>query len=305
MERAMGIAAPRAERRVGTRLGAVFGLLTVAIVAIVGLVIWASRPDATDMTVATGAGASYVREQEGSKDLVRLNDGAFDFDIHEHTPGRRLVFVVPDGEIEDIGTKFHVVVRGGHTEEISVSEGEVEFRRTASPPMRLIAHMTYRRLPDEPVASDVASSQTTMTTPPVATSSTATAPNPAPPVPVTESTPATSPHVVAATPRSTGAHGPRPRQPSSSAPGATPKATQNQSSIGAITAPMAGSSEPAPPMQTGMAAEDVAYMEVVRMLRTGNAPGAREAARRWLLQYPSGLRRSEMETVAAGTPNRE
>jgi hypothetical protein len=270
-----GGAGPRAARKLTPRIH--FAAAIVAFAA--ALVFWFTRTSPTDMTVTAVAGASYSRTQEGARDVVRLHEGAFDFDIHSHDGKRPLLFVVPDGEIEDIGTRFHVVVRGEHTEEIAVTEGEIEFRRVGAPPMRLVAGMTYRRLADEAIKTALA---------------------PAP----REPSPAAPPHADVTPPASPGATPPHASTVVSPSPSVATRPTVAPSHTPTPTGATSGPTPAGPqtsPIKTGLAAEDIAYMEVVRLLRSGRDDEAHDAARRWLLQYPSGLRRAEVARIAAGT----
>jgi ferric-dicitrate binding protein FerR (iron transport regulator) len=109
-------------------------VLTLTLAALGAVFLW-PRSNATEVTLVAAPGAQYERETNGAKDVVRLTDGEFDFDVRAHASGKRLLVVVPDGEIEDIGTRFRVVVKDGATSEIAVSEGEVEFRREGVPPL--------------------------------------------------------------------------------------------------------------------------------------------------------------------------
>lgn len=260
-------AASRERRRIRPRLYVYFAGLVVAAAALVVFIWSTTRSSTSDLTVTTAAGARYSRERDGTRDVVRLSEGEFDFDVHSHADGRGLVFLVPDGEIEDIGTSFHVVVREGHTEVISVTEGEVEFRKQGAAPMRLVAGMTYRRLSDEAAKLAEGSARTA-----------AVVPSPLDVAPAVTSTPnaiESKPHGEALKPIAAHREGVPP----------TPSSAPTSSAA----------------LETGLAAEDIAYMEVIRMLRSGKTSEAREGARRWLSQYPTGLRRAEMESVVAGT----
>ena len=59
----------------------------------------------------------------------------------------RLSVQTPDGEIEDLGTVFHVRVEGSYTTHISVSEGAVRFRRAGHPDVILTAGQVFERTP--------------------------------------------------------------------------------------------------------------------------------------------------------------
>ena len=50
-------------------------------------------------------------------------------------------------------------------------------------------------------------------------------------------------------------------------------------------------------------AEDLAYLEVVKLARDGKATEARSQARKYLLSFPNGFRRVEMLDIATGHPD--
>jgi ferric-dicitrate binding protein FerR (iron transport regulator) len=159
-------------RRNHGRLAALSALVAV-LASIIGLVVWLAAPAApatTNVVVTAASGAQFSRENSGSHQIVRLTDGEFDFDVQEHPGGLRLLVMVPDGEIEDIGTRFRVVVKNGVTTEVSVSDGEVELRKHGAAPLRLIAGMTYRPAAPEAPASAIAPNPEPIAVPSVAAS---------------------------------------------------------------------------------------------------------------------------------------
>lgn len=288
------------------------------------IMLWISR--ASDaMTLTPSAGARFSTEDREGLRVVKIDDGSFAFDVRRHEDGRRLLVVVPDGEIEDIGTRFTVVVHHGVTTEIGVSEGEVEFRRKGAAAVRLIAGMTYRPWSPEADASAAATASsapklavasssepaTTATTGVVAPSAaapSASAPKPEPVAAAPSAAPrdVTAPRAAAATARDDGVHATR-RLPRSAATDpslqlpthATPARTGAAPSEDPAAAPSAGPIQHGP-TQHGPTPEDAAYMRVVRLLRSGSTDEARAAARAYLDNFPDGLRRREVEAVAAG-----
>lgn len=236
--------------------------VVTVILAVFGAVSLWPRSNVADVTVTAGPGARFMREAVGQNDVVRLTDGEFEFDVRTHASGRRLFVIVPDGEIEDIGTRFRVVVDDGVTTEITVSEGEVEFRRAGAAPLRLIAGMSYRPVTEQ-VASASASATPVVEAPTVATSTPAQRPSAPPPA---------QSHARMATPT----HG-----------------------VGSAIATSTAELSTAP---GGATAEDLAYMRVIRAMRAGETEQARALARQYLNDFPHGLRRAEMTSLGSSPP---
>ncbi len=291
MERAAGKVVPAPKRTFKPWVFAALGAVLVAFGVVIGLGVLgrgaapaSSGPTAAEVTVTTGPGASYSREEDGAKEIIKLTDGSFDFDVRAHREGRRLVVVIPEGEIEDIGTRFRVVVRDGRTEEVSVQEGEVELRRNGVAPVRLIAGMSYR-----PLATEAAKASAEPKEP----KELGQPPTPAP-ANVADARPSAPDGRGAPKVTSPIEQGPAPAVP----PTAPPKIA---AAVRSAAAPKgAAASHPATPRgpAVGPTGEDVAYMNVISLLRAQRKAEAREAARRWLAAYPQGLRRPEMERVA-------
>lgn len=82
------------------------------------------------------AGARWRIDSDPNQDRVELSEGVATFDVHPH-PGRRVIIVLPDGQLEDLGTTFEVAVNAGHTERIAVSRGRVLVRFGARPEFSL------------------------------------------------------------------------------------------------------------------------------------------------------------------------
>lgn len=145
----------RAQR--GERAAIVFSLVAAAVV---GLAVWKQhRPSepalvSTTTTVETvdEGGARWTQSTSAGVDWIDLTDGTLRLRV-QHTPGSHRVHVrVPDGEIEDIGTTFHVVVRRGRTERVGVDEGRVTIRLANMAPITISSGATWER-PEEPVAA--------------------------------------------------------------------------------------------------------------------------------------------------------
>lgn len=95
------------------------------------------RPTALD--VAPADGARWTRRDTETHHRIDLSEGTLELTVTRSAGRRPVVVQVPDGEIEDLGTRFRVVVHDAKTESIVVNEGSVVFRRPALPDVRLSA----------------------------------------------------------------------------------------------------------------------------------------------------------------------
>ncbi|MEO6603814.1 MAG: FecR family protein [Polyangiaceae bacterium] len=88
--------------------------------------------------VRAQAGARWVVQNRVGLEQVQVSDGEVSFKVHSH-PDRRVLVLLPDGEIEDLGTTFEVAVHDQHTSHIAVSEGRVTVRLSNQPEFILAA----------------------------------------------------------------------------------------------------------------------------------------------------------------------
>src|SRR5262249_3296732 len=87
-----------------------------------------AEPPADSYAVITpSAGTRWDRHPREGVDQIDLLDGTLSLVVHRSPSDPRLVIRVPDGEIEDMGTEFYVVVRESRTQEIAVQSGSVIF----------------------------------------------------------------------------------------------------------------------------------------------------------------------------------
>lgn len=149
LERADAELAGRA-RRSGLRSWRVRALLACVAVIAIGVVVgpsvesWRKSAKTTVDAVAVGR-ASWTHEREGQVERIELSDGALQLRVRRAPGGRRVVVTVPDGEIEDRGTTFHVVVEHARTIQIGVDEGAVTVRLRDEPPFTLLSGATWER----------------------------------------------------------------------------------------------------------------------------------------------------------------
>ena len=224
--------------------------------AVLALVVWRARGTAETRVIASDeGGARWSIHQDDATEHVDLLDGSLAIRVRRPSGGRRVVVRVPDGEIEDIGTVFHVTVAEGRTSRVHVDEGRVLVRIGATAPRLLLAGQTWERKEE----------------------TTAAAPSAAEPAPVVaapsaRATPATSASV----------RHPTPSALPSTVAAATPR-----------TSPATSSSSPTSAL--GDVEEDHSYVQVVRLLREGRDAEAKAAARDYLRRFPHGFRREEMD----------
>jgi hypothetical protein len=109
--------------------------------------------DETRVEVISADGARFTRTTDAEVDRFALTDGTLRLRVQRPAGGRRVLVVVPDGEIEDVGTAFEVAVADRRTERVSVHEGRVVIRLTDRAPVTVDAGKAWRRRPARANAS--------------------------------------------------------------------------------------------------------------------------------------------------------
>lgn len=84
-----------------------------------------SRPGGEPFEIVAQSQATFATSHDGAVNRIVLTEGTLVVRVRSHPTGTRVVVAVPDGEIEDVGTVFRVVVSGGKTVEVEVMEGRV------------------------------------------------------------------------------------------------------------------------------------------------------------------------------------
>lgn len=220
----------------------------------------AGAPKQTAIRVENEGRANFERSTEGDIERVTLLDGTARFSVaHEGVGPHKLVVKVPDGEVEDIGTTFHVTVREGHTVRVAVDEGRVVVHTTKSG-----AH------------GRIVSAGEVWDAEPEETAKSAPGPSAAPSPSAAPATGSTTADIVS-----------HQRPKTSPLPAAK---TEPASAPNKAPAPAA--------MPSSSAGEDAAYLTVIHLLREGRRDEAKAAARKYVVLYPGGLRRKEMDVVA-------
>jgi len=124
------------------RRGMVLGLALASVAAL--LVVWVmlrpKRPPAQTSPIASivaSPGARWERHWTRGLEQLALADGMLTLSVKRSASDPRVSVRVPDGDIDDVGTSFAVMVQAGQTREIIVHEGAVVFRRQGKPALLL------------------------------------------------------------------------------------------------------------------------------------------------------------------------
>jgi anti-sigma factor RsiW len=257
---------------------------------------------------ADGA-ASWSRRSDGAVETLLLEQGALSILVDHALDHRRLLVVLPDGELEDIGTRFTVSADAGRTTRVRVESGSVVLRIRGQAPRSLSAGDTWD--PSQLTSAAPCASCEPVRVPGSA-STAPTLPSTAPTLPSTPSTlPSTAPTLPSTPPAPPSGHAQRaPTAAASSAPTASPAASAAAANpsldFRAAMAALDGG-------ENGTAAarfarflsthpldarcEDAAYLRVIALQRTGDADAMKEAAAHYLRDYPKGFRRAEVAAL--------
>ncbi len=132
----------------------------------------ASTPKAVPATLIDArdeGGARWSQETEGDTEYVELSEGTLRLKVERKPGGKRVVVRAPDGEIEDLGTVFRVVVNQGRTQRVGVEEGRVTIRLANKAPITISAGQTWERPDDSqvPASSMVVTSSRSPAVPPI------------------------------------------------------------------------------------------------------------------------------------------
>lgn len=261
-------------------------LAVVSVLGALAFVLWPTRAATPLPAVATSpepvlvradSSARWSKRLENQVETIVLESGALSIRVDHAVSQRRLLVILPDGELEDIGTTFSVSAAAGHTTSVTVQDGSVVLRLRGKPPLVL-------------GAGDVWS-------PPPAPASA-----PVPSAPLASSAPAAG-HGRAALPSASTAPA-APAAPAASLP--TPRVDPSAEFRAAMSAFNGGDNPRAAMLFAAFLtqhprdshAEDAAYLRILALQRTGNSVATRQAARDYLARYPRGFRHAEAEALA-------
>jgi TolA-binding protein len=260
---------PARHRGPAWRLGLALLAVLTFLAAFVGLGRLAPRELEVTSTrdpveVRPGEAARWSRSAELRRERIVLAQGTLSIRVDRAVSQRSVLVVLPDGELEDIGTTFSVTVDAGRTTRVRVDEGSVVLRLNGQAPRTVGAGDAWAANP-EPA--------------PAAASSSA----------------ASQPALTAAPARPSAARS----APLASAAAVDPSADFRD----ALSALHAGrAAEAAGRFASFLArhprdtrAEDAAYLRFLALQRSGDANAARAAARDYVRRFPRGFRRTEVE----------
>jgi TolA-binding protein len=217
--------------------------------------------------VQAASTTKWSRQTDNQRETVRLESGTLSIRVDHALSPRHLVVLLPDGELEDIGTTFSVSAAAAHTTQVSVRDGTVILRLHGA------AALTLR-------AGDAWS--------------------PALPAPAAPA-PASTPDVRGPKPPRSA-----PPAPATSAPAPAPIADASADFRSAMSALTSGDDARASTLFGAFLAqhphdsrtEDATYLRVLALQRSGNTTGMKQAARGYLARYPHGFRAAEVEPLA-------
>jgi len=227
------------------------------------------------------AGTIWSRQVDGDAERIFLERGALAIHVAHATSRRgRLVVVLPDGEIEDIGTTFTVRAADGHTKQVAVQEGSVLLRVRGSAPVALSAGQTWAA--ERTWASNARS---TIRPEPIA---------PAAAAPKTKHEPQQA-YMEKAPPRRVRA----PLEPDEPAQSREFRAAVRLLERGEdCEAASRFSKYVVASYPDDPRTEDAAYLRVIALQRCGSDDDMKRAAREYLSRYPSAFRRAEVERLS-------
>ena len=267
--------APRRSQSSGHRLlWPVVAALVVAILVLPRVRRPALPPaHASNAVVHADSTAVWTQRRVGERESVVLERGALWIHVDHSTGEGRLVVVLPDGELEDIGTTFMVSADDGRTTRVAVQEGHVVLRLRGQAPIALGPGDTWTPDP-RPVASAQASV--------------------APPVDL------------APTARLDRGERSTPSLRSSASLASPPAPDASVDFRAAMAALDVGDNHQAAEAFADFLekhpgdprSEDAAYLRVVALQRSGDSAAMKRAALVYLRRYPAGFRRAEVEPLS-------
>jgi hypothetical protein len=252
-------------------------LLSAATLTTLALTLWYSRvpspkapvalkpPTREAISVQASPASQWSRQTESHRETITLTAGTLSVAIDHALSPRRLRVVLPDGELEDLGTTFTVTATSTATTHVSVQDGTVILRLRERAPVVLNANDSW---------------------------------SPSTPAPLPAPTAAASPVRIPALPREPAAAPPAssPVAPDESAAEFRAALSAFNGGSHALAAELFSAFLARHP--SAASAEDAAYLRVLALQRTGNDFAMRAAARDYLARYPRAFRRAEVEPLA-------
>jgi hypothetical protein len=272
-DRALLAAGP--SRSVGHRLlWPVVAALVVAILVLprVRRSVWPPA-HASNALVHADSTAVWTERMLGERENVVLERGALWIHVDHSSGEGRLLVVLPDGELEDIGTTFMVSAEDGRTTRVAVQEGHVVLRLRGRAPIALGPGDAW--IPDPRPMASVSASVVA----------------PAGPAPTArldrgeQNTPSVRPSASLASPRA-------------SDPSTDFRAAMGKLDVGDNAQAAAAFADFLDKHPRDPRSEDAAYLRVVALQRSGDSAGMKHAALEYLRRYPAGFRQAEVEPLS-------
>jgi ferric-dicitrate binding protein FerR (iron transport regulator) len=214
---------------------------------------------------------------DDNRETVLLDHGLLFIRV-EHGSGGRLIVLLPDGQLEDIGTTFAVSAENGRTTRVTVQEGSVVLRIRGLPPIAIgpgnpwtvdAPRAAASSCPSSPPAIEPASRMQL------------------PPRPARSAHHETAPVTSVASPDTFAEF----RM-------ATVALDRGDNRAAAMAFGIFVARHPSDPR-----AQDAAYLRIIALQRSGDGAVTRDAAAEYLRRYPSGFRRAEVESLLRSGPS--
>lgn len=258
------------------------GLTLAALLCATLLLLWRApgTPEApatapANVVVQAQRDARWSRQVRGERELIVLERGKLRIRVNPKASERSLLVMLPDGQLEDIGTTFSVSVAGGRTTNVEVEEGRVRLSLRGRAPVSIGAGETWQR-PETQAPATPHASRGAPTPPPSAVSV-----GPSPPPPATATRAASRPPSLAA-------------ESDASADFRSAMAALNAGQHQQAARELARFSVR---HARDARAQDAAYLRVIALERAGDKAAMRAAALDYLRRYPDGFRRAEVEML--------
>jgi hypothetical protein len=268
--------APRRSWSAGHRLlwAAAAATLVVAILVLPRVRRPAEAPaHASSAVVHADSTAVWAERMVGERENVVLEHGALWIHVDRSSGEGRLLVVLPDGELEDIGTTFMVSANDGRTTRVAVQEGHVVLRLRGLAPIALGPGDAWT-----PDPRSVASARASVA-PPADMAPTARLEH------GERGTPSLGPSASRAS-------------PPASEPSADFRAAMAELDVGNNSQAAAAFADFLEKHPRDPRSEDAAYLRVVALQRSGDSAGMKQAAVEYLRRYPAGFRLAEVEPLS-------
>jgi hypothetical protein len=252
---------------------------SAAVAALVAVVLVLSRlrspappASASHVVVHADSTALWTTRNEADHEMIFLERGALSVRVDHSSGPVRCMVVLPDGELEDIGTVFTVSVEDGRTTRVAVEEGSVALRLRGQPLVALGSGDTWT--PSARAA-----------TPASAQSAPSAEPNPS-----AQLAPPAQSAVALRSPLPLAVSAPADPLADFRSAVAALSAGDNRDAADRFARFLAKHPRDAQ-------AEDAAYLRIIAFQRSGDTGSMRQAAVEYMRSYPRGFRHADVEAL--------